>query len=132
LDVDETDSYGPETITIVTMNAGGVYRYSVHDFTNKLSGTSTHLSNSGAKVQVYSATGLVATFAVPTNRVGTLWTVFEMTGGVSGPVITPINQFSSVFNPLSIPSPPAGLVLPELKKSANGERRTANEKNRKK
>ena len=110
LDVDETDSFGPETITIAQVNPGGVYRYSVHDFSNNISTTSKHLSNSGAKVQVYSATGLVATFAVPSNKVGTLWTVFELTGSVAGPVITPINTFSNVFNPLSIPSPPAALV----------------------
>ena len=39
LDRDDRDSYGPETITI-TQKASGTYRYYVHDFTNKGSGTS--------------------------------------------------------------------------------------------
>lgn len=77
LDHDDTNSYGPETITI-SRTSGGVYRYSVHDYTNKDSGTSTALAGSGARVNVYKGSSLIGTYYVP-NSAGTLWTVFEVT-----------------------------------------------------
>jgi hypothetical protein len=105
LDVDDVSSFGPETISITQMNSGN-YRYSVHDFTNRTSSTSTALSNSGAKVQVYTSAGLIATFAVPSG-VGNLWTVFEMTGSLSNPVLTPRNELSNTSDPSTITTPPA-------------------------
>ncbi|HAK93573.1 MAG TPA: hypothetical protein DCM87_00825 [Planctomycetes bacterium] len=95
LDHDDTTSYGPETITILEQ-IDGVYRFCVHDFTNGGSTTSTALSNSGALVRVYRDTGLAAMFAVPPNRAGTLWAVFDM----SGDTITPLNIMT--FDPTVI------------------------------
>jgi hypothetical protein len=97
LDVDDTSSYGPETVTITTQIAG-TYRYSVHDYDNKAANPSTALSNSGAQVKVYQASGLVATFNIPANQGGTLWTVFEL----SGTTVTPVNTFSYVSNESTI------------------------------
>jgi hypothetical protein len=67
----------------------GTYRYSVHDYTNRGSDSSTALANSGAQVHVYRGASLVQTFNVPSGG-GTLWTVFEL----SGSAITPINTMS--------------------------------------
>ena len=89
LDVDDTSSYGPETVTIASQIAG-VYRYYVHDYTNRNANPSLALSNSGAQVKVYNSSGLAATFNVPANQGGTIWEVFEL----SGSTITPINLFS--------------------------------------
>lgn len=89
LDVDDIMSYGPETTTIY-QQFDGVYKYSVHDYTNMDSSSSTALSNSGAQVKVYRGSNLVATFNVPVNQEGTLWSVFEL----SGDTITPINTMS--------------------------------------
>ncbi|HXX81993.1 MAG TPA: hypothetical protein VEI46_10625, partial [Thermodesulfovibrionales bacterium] len=89
LDHDDTDSFGPETTTIV-QQFSGVYRFYVHDFTNGGNTSSTALSNSGAQVKVYQGNTLVATFNVPTNQMGTVWTVFELNGST----ITPINTIS--------------------------------------
>jgi hypothetical protein len=89
LDVDDTSSYGPETLTI-TSQIAGVYRYYVHDYTNDGTNPSLVLSNSGAQVKVYNSSGLAATFNVPANQGGTIWEVFEL----SGSTITPINLFS--------------------------------------
>ena len=94
LDLDDVDSYGPETTTLLQQIAG-VYRFSVHDYSNKGLTSSNALSNSGAQVRVYQNSGLVATFNVPPNTGGTLWTVFEM----NGTTITTINQMNYVTDP---------------------------------
>lgn len=89
LDIDDTSSYGPETTTIY-QQIPGVYRFSVHDYTNRSSTSSTALGNSGARVQLYRGSSLIATYDVPANQPGTTWTVFELNGNT----ITPINQMS--------------------------------------
>jgi hypothetical protein len=103
LDLDDTSSYGPETTTIYSQ-LQGVYRFSVHDYTNAGSTTSTALSNSGAQVRVYRGNSLVSTFNVPANTGGTLWKVFEL----SGDTITPVNTMSYVSDETSIQSTSAG------------------------
>lgn len=98
LDVDDTYSYGPETTTIYQQTAG-TYRFSVHDFSNRSSTSSFALSASKANVRIYNSTGLVATYNVPINQAGTLWTVFEMNGNT----IIPISTLSNSSSPGSIP-----------------------------
>ncbi|MBI4849383.1 MAG: carboxypeptidase regulatory-like domain-containing protein [Nitrospirae bacterium] len=93
MDRDNTSGYGPETITI-HQQTDGEYRFSVHDFTNSDSSNSNALSNSGAQVKVYRNNYVVATYNVPANQGGTLWTVFEM----SGDTITPVNTMSYEAN----------------------------------
>ena len=93
LDVDDTDSYGPETITLQKKHYGESYVYAVHDYSNSGSPTSSELSNSEAKVFVYMGQSLVRTYYVPQNRTGNLWTVFRMTG--SGD-FQDINAFTGV------------------------------------
>lgn len=83
LDYDDTSSYGPETVTI-TLNAAflddeGVFKYSVHDFSNAGKTDSTALSLSNAAVRVYSGNTLIKTYTVPTDNVGTVWHVFDIT-----------------------------------------------------
>ena len=79
LDVDDTTSYGPETVT-VEQQAMGVYRYLVHDFTNGAVVQGSYaLANSGAHVKVYRGESLFKTYHVPAGE-GTLWTVFELSG----------------------------------------------------
>ncbi|HUR60275.1 MAG TPA: carboxypeptidase regulatory-like domain-containing protein [Opitutaceae bacterium] len=109
LDVDDTSSFGPETVTVSQFNAG-TYRYSVHDFSNGSSTTSTVMSNtSGAQVRVFQGSNQVATFNVPSGRTGNLWTVFEMDG--ASRIITPINTITNVAGPSSIQSLPADAVV---------------------
>ncbi|NMY03900.1 tetratricopeptide repeat protein [Pseudomonas sp. WS 5059] len=94
LDVDDTDSYGPETITLQKKHYGESYVYAVHDFSNRTDTGSTALSESQAKVFVYMGQSLVRTYYVPINRTGNLWTVFRMTG--SGD-FQDINTFTGVL-----------------------------------
>jgi hypothetical protein len=88
-DLDDTDSYGPETTTLL-QQITGIYRFSVHDWDNSNLTNSNALSNSGAQVKVYQSSGLVALFNIPSNTGGTLWTVFEMNGST----ITTVNRMS--------------------------------------
>jgi hypothetical protein len=91
IDHDKQDSFGPETITIGKLLSGGVYRYSVHDYSNSPSTFSQALGQSGAKVEVYGdGNRLIYTLNVPPQE-GTLWTVFEI--NESGHV-EPINDMS--------------------------------------
>lgn len=100
LDLDDIDSFGPETTTLYEQ-ISGIYRFSVHDFSNRNSFYSLDLSNSNAQVRVYGSNGLLASFNIPPNNEGTLWVVFEMSNGV----ITPINRISYASNPEEINKP---------------------------
>ena len=97
LDRDDVDSYGPETTTILK-KLDGLYRFSIHDYTNRHSDQSTALSNSNAHVRVYKGSELAYNFYVPTNEEGTLWTVFEMFDDS----IVPKNIMSYESDPRSI------------------------------
>ena len=78
LDVDDTTSYGPETITIQRKRDGERYLYAVHDYTHGDEPGSKSLSRSGAIVFVYVGQTLVRTYYVPTEREGNLWEVFAI------------------------------------------------------
>ena len=81
LDVDDVDSYGPETITIYHSPPGGVFTYFVHDFTNRDRASSTALANSGANVKVYFGNNSMREFNVPPGIVGDTWYVFTLIDG---------------------------------------------------
>ena len=80
LDVDDTDSYGPETVTLEKKHAGETYVYAVHDFTDSDKPNTPNLSASQAKVYVYIGQSLVRSYQVPTGKTGNLWTVFRISG----------------------------------------------------
>ncbi len=85
LDVDDTTSFGPETITVTQRVTGGNYVYYVYNYSG-----SPDIAGSGAKVEVFDATGLVASFTVPETGSGTYWHVFDMDGDTGS--ITEINE----------------------------------------
>lgn len=87
LDVDDTTSYGPETVTIYLVE-DGIYDYYVHDFTNKSNSANTALCSSAAKVEIYigESTEPYAVRYVPESFSGTSWHVFtydSVTGAVT-------------------------------------------------
>lgn len=99
LDVDDTTSFGPETTTIYEMNSG-IYRYAVHNYTNRYSNQSKSLAESGAYVRVYRGDSLVVeSFHVPSGE-GTVWNVFEF-DSESGQII-PINTLEYVADPRQV------------------------------
>lgn len=85
LDVDDTDGFGPETITI-SRQFPGTYTYSV----NRYSGIGT-IATSGARVDVYVDGRLAQTFTPPPTSQAD-WTVFQLSGGR----ITPAPAAASV------------------------------------
>jgi hypothetical protein len=80
LDRDDTDQYGPETITIEDVDASGRYDFFVHDWTNQNNAGSHALAKSKARVMVFDAEGLVASYFVP-DLAGTAWTAFHIVDG---------------------------------------------------
>ncbi|MCK9618043.1 MAG: carboxypeptidase regulatory-like domain-containing protein [Lentimicrobiaceae bacterium] len=97
LDIDDISSFGPETTTIYNLQ-NGMYRFSVHDYSNRGSTYSLSMSNSNAQVRIYKGSDLVQTFYVPTNTEGTLWTVFEIYNNN----IVPINTMTYASDPSGI------------------------------
>jgi uncharacterized protein YfaP (DUF2135 family) len=79
LDTDQTDGFGPETITIYSQ-LNGTYCYGVDQYSSD--GT---LAGSGATVSVFQSSGLIARFTVP-DQPGNNWTVFSLSGTVPIPV----------------------------------------------
>lgn len=82
LDLDDTSSYGPETITFTWKEDLGECTYYVLDFTNRYNSSSKALSFSSAKVRVYKGNKLVETFNIPVGYEGTKWNVFSIKDGV--------------------------------------------------
>ncbi len=93
LDVDDTSSYGPETITIQKKKAGQQYIYAVHNYSDRKNSESRQWKSNQAKVFVYVGNRLMRTFYVTPKSVGNLWVVFGIDG--SGNFFD-INQFTSV------------------------------------
>ncbi|MEP7273910.1 MAG: carboxypeptidase regulatory-like domain-containing protein [Acidobacteriota bacterium] len=96
LDRDDLTGAGPETITF-SPQAGGSYRFSVHNYTDRDLPGSTRLFNSRAIVRVYRGSQQIAVLSAPTGG-GTLWKVFESIGDQ----VTIINQLTDEFEPSNV------------------------------
>lgn len=100
LDVDDTSSYGPETVTVsppsgATTLRPGIYRYSVHHY-----GGSNTIGTSGASVRLSLSNGTTYTYtpgsALSFSGYKDVWTVFELTVDNNGVMyIAPVD---SVYN----------------------------------
>ena len=90
LDLDDTDSYGPETVTVYSLEDSGTYSYYVHDFTNSDSYSCSEMSSSLAKVQVFYG-DTSQTFNIPTGEEGTVWHVFDYDAATGK--LKPVNKF---------------------------------------
>jgi len=88
LDRDDTNGYGPETITVKKVASKGTYRFFVHNWTDKRKKSSTTLSDSKARISVYTRKGLKKSFVFPRGVAGTYWHVFNVKNGR----IVPVNQ----------------------------------------
>ena len=91
LNHDEMFGYGPETVTIYQEYPGTyyyyVFNYSELDDTTDIS---PDITVSGARVQLYDANGLKASFTIPETGDGMYWNVCEI--DLINNIITPINR----------------------------------------
>ena len=94
LDVDDTTSYGPETVTIKNVQPGEKFSYYVHDYTNGYNSDSTQMSNSNARVVVYSGESVVGIYHIPTNVQGNIWHVFDYDPDNNS--LTPVNTIAKM------------------------------------
>lgn len=85
LDIDDTDSYGPETITIEEQ-FDGIYQYFVYNYS-----ATPDLTVSQAVVRIYTEEGLIKTYHVPETGEGRFWNVAALEGNV----ITDIDEITS-------------------------------------
>jgi len=99
LDVDDTESYGPETITI-SEYLPGVYRYSVHNYSNDGTDGGQEIYNSPAKVEIFDSNGLIASFNPKpfTAGSGNTWRVFEFSISNDVVSVTSIDEYVYVEN----------------------------------
>ena len=81
LDRDDTDSWGPETITVKEIDSKSHYIFWVHDFSNRTDENSKKLSKSGASVKVYGDGKLLEYVSIPPGDRGNKWNVFEIKNG---------------------------------------------------
>ena len=96
LDIDDRDSYGPETVTLhFAAAASGTYDYYVRDFSNTNGGghSTTALANSGARVILYKSGTQIASYNVPSGN-GVLWHVFSIQ---NGKLISPNQMIEDLF-----------------------------------
>ena len=92
LDRDDTDSYGPETITANRIDNNAVYNYFIHNYSNKNKSSDKNLSNSKASVKFFGGNNeLLGVFQSPLNKVGTYWHIFSIIKGQ----IVPLNEIGN-------------------------------------
>lgn len=81
LDIDDTDGYGPETITVDQIKQNGSYSFFVHDYSNRNNANSNALAKSKATVKVYGEGQLLKVYKIPQNKKGRTWKVFSISNG---------------------------------------------------
>jgi len=81
LDRDALTGYGPETITVTQVDKITVYRYFVHNYTNRNAVNDSRLSQSKATVRVYINNRFHASYQIKAGNIGTTWNVFNIVNG---------------------------------------------------
>jgi len=92
LDRDDTDGFGPETITANRIDDNAVYHYFIHNYSNRKKSSDKNLSNSKASVKFFGGSNeLLGVFQVASNNEGTYWHVLSIIKGQ----IVPVNKISN-------------------------------------
>jgi len=122
LDVDNTHSYGPETVTIKSF-VTGTYRYSVYNYSNKSSTGGSGIASSPTKVEIYDHTGLLKSFTAPACNVSAnTWRVFDISyAGTNANIIT-----QNTYITASSSSDLANFVKPSVNNSSQVEKKPLN------
>ncbi len=86
VDFDDTDSYGPETMTIYQI-FNGTYQYYIENYSE-----TPAITTSQAVVQIYNQTGLLHTLQVPASGTGLFWYVCDVNGSTGQVIIRNVIQ----------------------------------------
>jgi tetratricopeptide (TPR) repeat protein len=78
LDVDHTNGFGPETVTILNRHPGQRYIYAVHDYSDRTRTDDWSMEVARPHVRVYVGQTLVRSYDIDPGRLGNLWTVFAI------------------------------------------------------
>ena len=81
LDRDDTDSWGPETITITELDNTAEYQFYIFNYSKQSEPKGTSLSSSRARVRVYVDNRYYATYSIRENQRGIYWYVFNIKNG---------------------------------------------------
>jgi hypothetical protein len=81
LDRDDLKGFGPETITVKSIDNNAAYTCYVKNFSDRKSPKSKALSKSTASVHVYGNNQLMKSYTVPVGKKGTTWMVFTIING---------------------------------------------------
>jgi len=92
LDVDDRNGQGPETMTILGV-LPGVYRYFVHDYSNRDRPESNRLARSGAEVKVYHG-GQTYRFRAGHQRKGNIWNVCTIEVNGDGAIVKETDTYA--------------------------------------
>ncbi|MCM0148685.1 hypothetical protein KCN56_08950 [Photobacterium galatheae] len=107
LDVDDTSSYGPETITVVKKKQGERYVYMVRDYSNSDRQQSKALSASNARVDVYVGKTHIRSYKVRNDVKANNWVVFGIDGDGA---FHDINQYLSLTRTADVNDHLAGIL----------------------
>lgn len=78
LDVDDVSSFGPETVTVKSF-INGMYRYSIHNYSEQSETGGEEIYQSPTLVEVYDYNSLIKSYtAPPFTGYGNTWRVFEI------------------------------------------------------
>ncbi|MDR3418247.1 MAG: tetratricopeptide repeat protein [Nevskia sp.] len=130
LDVDHTDGYGPETITIQKHQPGQRYIYAVHNYSDRDVPGSGTLERSRPQVRVYVGQSLVRSYEIDHAKAGTLWTVFAITENGE---LEDLDRYSEVTSPEDVATTLApslqGPLTAAVRNLSSGDRSRAAEFN---
>ena len=97
LDIDDTSSYGPETITI-KQRFPGKYSYYVENYSRKIGASTTKITEASATVSIFQeAVKLASISPIPSdpNTAFDRWHVFDMDGNTGN--ITVVNKLVAIL-----------------------------------
>ena len=94
LDVDDQDGGGPETVTVLCV-LPGVYRYFVHDYTNRDHPAAHDIARAQAEVRLYQG-GQTYRFRAGHATAGNLWDVCTIEVTPQGAVVKKVDQYQGV------------------------------------
>jgi len=81
LDRDDRKGFGPETITVKSIDNKAAYTFFIKNFSDARSPNSKALSKSKANVKIYGNNKLLKSYSIKPEQKGTTWMVFTITDG---------------------------------------------------